>query len=146
VRSGVARTFDNYCANACHFKDYHRHQKTNKGPSPRDVMRFGDPETSTTSNPKQYNWYSYSSFPAEFYRSQSPIVDNDLFSRSGMSDGSTVYGVCVSCHDPHGTNTTDTKGSGAQATNAMVRGNWKTDATGFCSRACHTSRPPDYPD
>ncbi len=140
VRSGVARVFDNYCANACHARDYHRHQKNN-GPAPRDVMRFGDSGTSTTSNPKQYNWYSYSSFPAEFYRSRSPIVDNDLFSRFGTpSDG--AYGVCVSCHDPHGTATTDTKGGGAQATNAMVRGNWKTDATGFCSKACHTSRTP----
>lgn len=140
-RADVARTFDNYCALTCHSQDYHRHQKNN-GPVPQDVMRFGDPDTSTTTNPKQYTWYTLSSYPTDFYRSQSPWVDNDVYARTGMSDSGTAYGVCVSCHDPHGTATTDTKGSGSQATNAMVRGNWKTDSANFCARACHTSRTP----
>lgn len=137
-RAGVARQFDNFCALQCHSQDYHRHQK-DTGPAPRDVMRFGDDNTSTTPNPKQYTWFTLSSYPTDFYRSQSPWIDNDVYARTGMSDSGTAYGLCVSCHDPHGTATTDTKGSGPMATNAMVRGNWKSDSEGFCARACHRS-------
>ncbi len=139
TRADVARTFDAYCAATCHSFDASFHHWKNAGPAPRDVMRFGDPGTSTTSNPKQYNWLTIGSYPADFYRTQSVWIDSDIRG-SGLGD-TTNYAVCVSCHDPHGTATTDTKGSGAQATNAMVRWNWKTDAGTFCNRACHTSRP-----
>jgi hypothetical protein len=135
TRADVARKFDNHCAVACHARDYHRHQR-NVGPAPTDVMRFGDPGSDTTANPKQYNWLPLANYATDFYRSQSPWVDSDT-RVSGLAD-TTNYGLCVSCHDPHGTATTDLTTRG---TNAMVRWNWRTDSGTFCARACHTSRP-----
>jgi len=140
-RADIAKTFDNYCATACHARDYHRHQR-GTGPPPTDVMRFGDPGTDTTSNPKQYNWYTLTNYATDFYKSQSPWVDNDIRASSGLSDQEIAYGLCVSCHDPHGTGTTDTTGGYVAYSNHMVRGNWINDAGGFCTRACHTSRTP----
>lgn len=140
-RADIAKTFDNYCTYTCHSREYHRHQK-DAGPLPRDVMRFGDPGTDTTSNPKQYNWYALTTYATDFYRSQSPWVDSDVRSSSGLPDQGTEYGLCVSCHDPHGTGTTDTSGGYVAHSNHMVRGNWKSDAGTFCTRACHTSRTP----
>ncbi|MHB8783296.1 MAG: CxxxxCH/CxxCH domain c-type cytochrome [Desulfobacteria bacterium] len=139
TRADVARTFDTYCVTACHAADYHRHWKPT-GAAPQDVMRFGDPGTSTTSNPKQYNWMTIAAYATDFYRTQSVWIDSD--SRvSGLVDN-TNYGLCVSCHDPHGTGVTDTSGyPGLGTTNHMLRGNWITDAGTFCGRACHTSRP-----
>ena len=44
------------------------------------------------------------------------------------------YGTCVSCHDPHGTGTTDNNYAGR---NVMLRGNWRTETASFCAGACH---------
>jgi predicted CxxxxCH...CXXCH cytochrome family protein len=138
TRADVARTFDTYCVTTCHAADYHRHWKPT-GAAPQDVMRFGDPGTSTTSNPKQYNWMTIGTYATDFYRTQGVWIDSD-FRVSGLGDTAN-YGLCVSCHDPHGTGVTDTSGyPGLGITNHMLRGNWVTDAGTFCGRACHTSR------
>ena len=104
-------------------------------------MRFGD--RNTVSNPKGYSWYTLSSYPTDFYRSQSPWTDNDIRLQGGLSDAGTSYGLCVSCHDPHGTAATDTSFyPGLGTSNHMIRGNYRTDSSTFCNTACHTKRSP----
>ena len=143
ARADVARTFDTYCATFCHLSDYHRHWKLN-GPAPQDVMRFGD--RGTKANPKLFDWYVWttsdpSNYPTSFYKSRSSWVDNDIRSVAGVSDPSTSYGLCVSCHDPHGTGVTDTTTyPGVGTSNHMLRGNWLPPAgpATFCNNAgCH---------
>jgi len=143
ARADVARTFDSYCVTACHDADYHRHWKDG-GTLPRDVMRFGD--HGTRANPKLFLWYTWdttnpANYPTYFYQSRSVWIDNDIRSVSGMTDQSVNYGLCVSCHDPHGTGVTDTSGySGWTPTNHMLRGNWLPPAGPgtFCNSAgCH---------
>jgi predicted CxxxxCH...CXXCH cytochrome family protein len=142
TRADVARTFDNYCMNAsCHKTlTQHRHVQP-----PGDVMRFGD--NNTVANPKLYNWLAYSNFPStyptDFYRTLSPWIDSDI-RVSGLAD-TTNYGLCITCHDPHGTPVTDNTHTGNATlgyTNHMLRGNWATDPAGFCNKACHTTRTP----
>ena len=142
-RQAIARKFDNQCATApgCHATDYHRHQMDNNPPG---VMRFGD--RGTRANPKQYNWYSWDTsnpvnYPVLFYQSLSAWADNDIRAVAGMSDPTVNYGLCVTCHDPHGTGVTNTSGyPGLGTTNHMLRGNWlpPTGPATFCnSPGCH---------
>jgi predicted CxxxxCH...CXXCH cytochrome family protein len=140
TRADVARTFDAYCNATCHrLVDARFHHWKDTGPLPRDVMRFGDPGTDTTANPKQYNWMSVGTYATGFYRTQSVWIDSDIRA-SGLLD-TTNYAICVSCHDPHGTGVTDTSGyPGLGITNHMIRGGFVTDMGTFCGRACHTSR------
>jgi hypothetical protein len=142
-RAAIARKFDNYCSTACHTPGYHVHWKPN-GTAPQDVMRFGD--HNSKANPKQYNWYSWdTSIPANyrtfFYQSRSAWVDNDIRTSAGMSDTTVNYGLCVTCHDPHGTGVTDTSGyPGLGTTNHMLRGNWlpPSGPGTFCNNpGCH---------
>lgn len=140
-REAIARAFDNQCANACHTPGYHRHQNNNNPPG---VMRFGD--HGTKANPKLFEWYVWDTsnpvnYPNSYYRSRSPWIDSDVRTATGMSDPTVSFGLCVSCHDPHGTGVTDTSGyPGLGTSNHMLRGNWLPPAgpVTFCNNAaCH---------
>jgi hypothetical protein len=141
-RYQFAQSFDSYCGSVragCHSVDLPGHHWKDEGANPRTVARFGDGRT--TSNPKQYGWLPLTSYPVDFYKSRSPWVDIDVSSVIAVgNDALTTYAVCVTCHDPHGTATADTKGAGPLATNVMLRWNWKSDPATFCTKACHTSR------
>jgi predicted CxxxxCH...CXXCH cytochrome family protein len=138
-REAIARKFDNQCSTACHTPGYHRHEMDN---TPPGVMRFGD--SGTKANPKLYEWYAWttsdpSNYPNLFYQSRSIWIDSDI-RVSGLGDN-TNYGLCVSCHDPHGTGVTDTSGyPGLGVTNHMLRGNWlmPSGPVTFCNNSgCH---------
>jgi len=140
-REAIARKFDNQCSTACHTPGFHQHQMDNNPPG---VMRFGD--RNTKANPKLYEWYVWdtsnpANYPTSFYRSRSSWTDNDIRSVGGMTDPTTNYGLCISCHDPHGTGVTDTSGyPGLGVTNHMLRGNWlpPTGPGAFCNNSgCH---------
>ena len=140
-----ARVFNKKCgdpATGCHpVPPHNNHPQVPAGSvNPADnVMRFGD---NSVVNPKAYYWYpAYLDYRANFYESRSPWEIEDLTTNaSGVgTDSGTRYGVCVSCHDPHGTNAARNLMGGT--TNRMLRGN--SNATGqFCNSACHTTRTP----
>jgi len=140
-----ARAFNKKCgdpATGCHpVPPHNNHPQVPAGSvNPADnVMRFGD---NSVVNPKAYYWYpAYPDYRSGFYASRSPWVIDDLTTNaSGVgTDSGTRYGVCVSCHDPHGTAATDQTAAGG---NAMLRGNWSTEPGPFCNTACHTARTP----
>ncbi|MHB1040626.1 MAG: CxxxxCH/CxxCH domain c-type cytochrome, partial [Desulfobacteria bacterium] len=140
-REAIARKFDNQCSTACHTPGYHQHQMDNVPPG---VMRFGDHGTKT--NPKLFDWYVWdtsnpANYPTSFFSSRSAWIDSDIRSVAGMTDPTVNYGLCVSCHDPHGTAVTDTSSyPGLGTTNHMLRGNWLPPAGPgtFCNNAgCH---------
>jgi predicted CxxxxCH...CXXCH cytochrome family protein len=107
---------------------------------PQDnVMRFG--EHNSVSDPKLYYWYpAYTSYSDKFWETRSPWTINDLTTDAigSYSDNNVKYGVCVTCHDPHGT---DAPKNLTGTTNRMLRGNSKA-SNQFCNKACHTSKPP----
>jgi predicted CxxxxCH...CXXCH cytochrome family protein len=139
-----ARAFDLKCgtpAAGCHPAAAHNHHPVVPGvPQPVDrVMRF--PDGGTATNPKVYYWYpALSDYAAQFYQSRSPWDINDLTTGAAgtYADNSVRYGVCVSCHDPHGTAAPANLGA---ATNQMLRGD-TLNAGQFCNAACHTTRTP----
>jgi hypothetical protein len=140
-REAIARRFDSHCITACHTPGYHTHQNNNNPPG---VMRFGD--HGSKANPKLYDWYVWdtsipSNYPTSFYKSRSSWTDNDIRSVGGMTDPAVNYGLCVSCHDPHGTGVTETTSyPGLGTSNHMLRGNWLAPAGPgtFCNSAgCH---------
>jgi hypothetical protein len=107
-------------------------------------MRFGD--KNSKANPKLYDWYVWdtsnpSNYPTSFYRSRSSWIDNDIRSVGGMTDPAVSFGLCVTCHDPHGTGATDASAyPGLGNSNHMLRGNWLPPAgpVTFCNNAgCH---------
>jgi hypothetical protein len=63
-------------------------------------------------------------------------VDCDLTTDAPLAP--PRYAPCVSCHNPHGTATTNTQPSwdGSHESNFMLRGNWMTETTEFCG-TCH---------
>jgi len=62
------------------------------------------------------------------------VMDRDLTSSAG---GPPNYAPCVSCHDPHGSLTVDTRGAGSTARNHMLVDNWLAGSE-LCS-TCHGS-------
>ncbi len=96
---------------------------------PDELMEFGT--HGTPADPKAYSWYAQNAYPEDFYKSQSAWVVRDL---TTAATGTSQYGTCVSCHDPHGTGTTDRNQAGS---NVMVRGNWMTESSQFCGGPCH---------
>jgi predicted CxxxxCH...CXXCH cytochrome family protein len=140
-----ALAFDQKCGNqatGCHTANAHNHHPVIPGaPQTVDrVLRF--PDGGTVSNPKAYNWYSaISDYPTQFYQSRSPWDINDITTSAvgSYTDNNTRYGLCVSCHDPHGTNApANLLGT---TTNRMLRGD-SSNAGQFCNTACHTTRTP----
>ncbi len=128
-----AVAFDNACNNrpGCHVRaDGSRVLKV-MSHAKDGLMQFGT--LSTAPDPKIYTWYVQNSYPDDFYRSQSAWVVRDL---TIDATGPVQYGTCISCHDPHGTGTTDV--SDSTGTNVMVRGEWKGGVGGqFCTGPCH---------
>ncbi len=137
-----ALAFDRKCgtpATGCHLVAPHNHHPKIPAGSidPTDnVMRFGD--NTTLSNPKNYYWYpAYSVYRDSFYESRSPWGIDDLTTSAAVgSDSGVQYGACITCHDPHGTNSIKNLLGGA--TNRMLRGNSKSSGQ-FCNTACHRS-------
>ncbi len=132
--------FDAGCYNGpggaveCHAQTHimnHRHTK-----DPSGEMRFG--RAGTRTDPKAYTWYTPGSYETDFYMSRSPWVVQDVTTEATDPPAAAYYGICASCHDPHGTATTDNTFGGLGFTNHMVRGNYLGGkGTEFCSRACH---------
>jgi hypothetical protein len=145
-RAEVARAFDGYCfgpVSGCHFAGLgHRHAPDG---SADGLVRFGN--SNTTPAPKAGTWYPLAGYLADygkpapagrFYATPSVWIDNDV-SAFGTPDN-TAYALCISCHDPHGTGTTDVSVGvmpGIGTTNHMLRGNWKSDPGTFCNVSCH---------
>ena len=96
-----------------------------------NLSRFG--RISTVADPKSRSWYIQSDYEYDFYKSWSPWVIQDL---TTVAAGPVYYVSCVSCHDPHGTGSTDQAAD--PYGNAMVRGNFSSDSVMFCNYACHT--------
>ncbi|GAB4236562.1 MAG: hypothetical protein OHK0028_13480 [Deltaproteobacteria bacterium] len=142
-----ALAFDQKCGNlaaGCHPANAHnQHPIVPGNPQPVDrTLRFGD--GGSVANPKAYYWYSaISDYPTQFYQSRSPWDINDITTNASGSypDNNTRYGLCVSCHDPHGTNAPiDLLGAN---TNRMLRGDAASPNSGpFCNGVCHSSRTP----
>jgi len=61
------------------------------------------------------------------------IMDSDLASGAA---GLPNFAPCVSCHNPHGSLSTDTKGSGPGATNRMVIDEFQGGTSTLC-KTCH---------
>ena len=146
--------FDQKCGNpasGCHPARPHydptyapngAHPQRPASPTAADnVLTFG--QSMTTANPKAYYWYpSISDYPSQFYQSRSPWDIEDITTRAtGMAvpDSGVRYGVCVSCHDPHGTNAPVNRPG--KNTNVMLRGDTLNQSQ-FCNTACHTTRTP----
>jgi predicted CXXCH cytochrome family protein len=142
-----ALAFDRKCGNpatGCHRSAVHN-QHPVKPPSPQpadNVLTFG--QGGTVPNPKAYWWYpAITDYVTQFYQSRSPWDVNDVTTRAAgtFPDNGVTYGLCVSCHDPHGTNA-PVNLLGA-TTNYMLRGDTRPPNAGlFCNTACHTSRTP----
>ncbi len=140
--SQIQVNFDAGCYNgpggavSCHAQRFiknHRHTK-----DAGYVVQFG--RNNTTNNPKGYTWYTPGGYETDFYMSRSPWVVHDVTTTAGVPNppSAPYYGVCVSCHDPHGTGTADNTAGGLGTTNHMVRGNWLgAAAPQFCNGACH---------
>lgn len=147
-RAEVARTFDNRClgpAAGCHPAAFgHRHQIPGDPALDRDVMRFGIHGTNPA--PKEAAWFDLSGYLADygapspagrFHASPAVWIDNDI--SAFPTDNATAYGLCITCHDPHGTGTTDTSQGARGTTNHMLRANWRSDYPGYCtSPPCHS--------
>lgn len=127
--------FDIGCVNGpgggtvCHIQwgvQGHRHSM-----AADNLVQFG--RGSTTEVPKSFGWYAQSDYEVDFYKSRSPWVIQDLTSDA---TGTVFYAPCVSCHDPHGTGSTNYIPIYG---NAMVRGNFATESAVFCNSACHTN-------
>ena len=126
--------FDDYCYNTCHLTDGQvdmRHASAPGGLSDK-IMEFGVlPPTgtaATTDNPKQDRGAN---------NVWTPWTIEDITTTVAASPPGTHYnGVCVSCHDPHGTSTLQK----TRLTNKMVIRNWKgTSMATFCQSNCHIS-------
>ena len=132
--AGTARerqvAFDDYCAKTCHpatgLPDMRHSYDANKNIDPADkVMEFGTAHA-TTDDPKRERGLD---------RKLTPWTINDL-TKPAAADPSPVqyYGICVSCHDPHGTATLQK----TRGTNKMVLRNWQdTSMQPFCGSTCH---------
>lgn len=146
--------FDQKCGNpaaGCHTAQPHydsttapngAHPQRPAAPVAADnVLTFG--QSMTTGTPKAYYWYpSITDYATQFYQSRSPWDIEDITTRAtGMPvpDANVRYGVCVSCHDPHGTNAPVNRPG--KNTNVMLRGDTLNQSL-FCNTACHTSRTP----
>ena len=120
--------FDDYCAYACHrdagVTDM-RHGRHPGGVSDK-VMEFSL-ANGTTDDPKRDRGLD---------RRLIPWTIDDL-TTAAAADPPKVryYGTCVSCHDPHGTETRQK----TRGTNKMVLRNWQgISMQPFCGSACHT--------
>ena len=146
--------FDQKCGNpaaGCHSAQPHydsttapngAHPQRPAAPVAADnVLTFG--QSMTTGTPKAYYWYpSITDYATQFYQSRSPWDIEDITTRAtGMAvpDSGVRYGVCVSCHDPHGTNAPANRPG--HTTNVMLRGDTLNQSQ-FCNTACHTTRTP----
>jgi predicted CxxxxCH...CXXCH cytochrome family protein len=108
-----------------------------------NVLIFGRAHGSTPPNPKLYPWYpvvsSAPDYVNRFFESPAVWVISDLTTladNASFADRTTVYGGCVSCHDPHGTSVPINL-IGA-STNKMLRGDAGTGSQSFfCNTVCH---------
>jgi hypothetical protein len=134
--SDYAVAFDNACASreGCHVSGGTRRARDmrhGKG----QFMQFG--QKNTAGNPKIYTWYTQTVYKDEFFLSQSPWVVKD---EKNTITGTTQFGICVSCHDPHGSGppgVTDAVDPPGDPRNVMSRGNWKSQPATYCNGACH---------
>jgi len=146
-----ALAFDQKCGNpatGCHTAQPHydsitapdgAHPQRPAAPVAADnVLTFG--QSMTTLTPKAYNWFpAISDYPAQFYQSRSPwdIEDITTNATTGYPGNGVRYGLCVSCHDPHGTNAPSNRPG--HTTNVMLRGDTLSPPGQFCNTACHRS-------
>lgn len=131
-----AVAFDDACGNRidCHARagggrkaEVMRHALWHSD-DPDYLMEFGT--HSSIPDPKTFAWYIQTNYADDFYKSQSPWTIADLATDAA---GPPRLGTCVSCHDPHGTGTTDNNDAGS---NVMLRGNWRSERD-FCWLSCH---------
>ncbi len=134
--------FDNYCYNTCHatagrLNMRHSYIKLAGGGidlDPSGIMEFNTAYT-VTGNPKADLWGASPGGNAAW----TPWTISDLTNVAGVNaNPPTVLhnGVCVSCHDPHGTSTIQKGGS--QFTNMMLIRNWQdADIMNVYCQTCH---------
>jgi len=60
-------------------------------------------------------------------------IDSDI--STNATTANPDYAPCITCHDPHGTDTTDHYGAPSSNSNFMLRGNFLSDP-GYC-KVCH---------
>lgn len=120
--------FDDYCAYACHrdagVTDM-RHGSHPGGVHDK-LMEFSQ-ENDTTDDPKRNRGLDRKLIPW--------TIDDLTVAADADPPRVRYYGTCVSCHNPHGTDTQQK----TRGTNKMVFRNWKgASMQPFCGTACHT--------
>jgi predicted CXXCH cytochrome family protein len=120
--------FDDYCATACHKDQGVEDMRHGSHPGGKydKVMEFNiansttdDPKRSRGLDPKLVPW----------------TIDDLTTAADAHPPQVRFYGVCVSCHDPHGTATQQK----TRGTNKMVVRSWKGEGMqSFCGTVCHT--------
>jgi predicted CxxxxCH...CXXCH cytochrome family protein len=108
--------FDSACYTLCHQGSGVTDMRHTLSNPVTNVMEFG--RMSTTTDGESIAW---------------PIdVDVSSYANSGIPPGDVDYGLCVSCHNPHGTSVDEP----TKSTNRMVREHWVTSPSLFCG-VCH---------
>lgn len=119
----VQVTFDNYCggpSSACHDSEGvvdMRHERDTQPSDPNyHSVEFGTHLTVSDGESISYP------------------VDSDISDKASTTGPD--YAPCVSCHDPHGTTCTDTKGNPDRTSNFMLRDDWQ-NKNAFLCKECH---------
>jgi len=101
-----------YAKTGCHGASMsHRHVGSDLLPVPK-ASQFGDGGTVLNGESVRYP------------------IDSALTTTA--STGGRSYAVCISCHNPHGTNVVEA----GKATNRMLRDKWASDTSTLCVE-CH---------
>jgi predicted CxxxxCH...CXXCH cytochrome family protein len=147
-KSDYARAFDTKCGArgvGCHLyptppSHVGRIHPDSRVPPFDNALTFGRQHGGTTPDPKAYPWYpvvsSADDYANRFYESPTVWLVQDittLANNAAFPDNAVSYGVCVSCHDPHGTGSPVKPG---ERSNYMLRGEYNRPVT-FCQPVCH---------
>lgn len=107
-----------------------------------NVLTFGRSHGGTPPDPKSYPWYTpvtgSDNYAILFYESHVVWLVDDLTTLAGDAaypDSGVNYGVCISCHDPHGTSAPVI--IGGASSNKMLRAAPEFTSSGQFCNLCH---------
>jgi hypothetical protein len=126
---------DNYCTSECHLgapnnvKEMRHERDTAPADADHNAVLFGTHLTVADG----YNSLNVK-LPAAGGNYMNYPIDLDLTTNAALLG--PYYAPCVACHDPHGSTSTDTKGSKANSSNRMLRDQFQTKTADLCV-TCH---------